>query len=69
MLGECCLPLGTGDDACSVKGSRFFRGPFCVLTEFEIPMISSSVKARAKATRSGNSLRLEGLGATICLSA
>ena len=45
MLGECCLPLGTGDDACSVKGSRFFRGPFCVLTELEIPMISSSVKA------------------------
>ena len=48
MLGECCLPLGTGDDACSVKGSRFFRGPFCVLTELEIIGISSSFKTETR---------------------
>ena len=33
--------------------------PNHALKELEIPMISSSVKAHAKATRSGNSLRLE----------
>ena len=59
MLGECCLPLGTGDDACSVKGSRFFRGPFCVLT---CESTTSSCIMREKSLRFAELAQVESTG-------